>query len=226
MEEQQRQLFALMVMAEENQKAVSAALEGMQTERTHLAGVITHIATVADSVKQAADTAIPALQTAVGKAIMQCVAQSIAHISEEASQSMHNATAPVVEKLSSAVNATHAAEKQLKNASQWFAWKWVAIAAGGMMGVCLLAWMSVAWQRHQINELTEQKSLLQNDILTLQSAVAVLEKKGARIKLSRCSPENRLCVEIASNQGNEQENWQGSWRNSKTGQQFIIPKGY
>lgn len=44
--------------------------------------------------------------------------------------------------------ATGEAEGSLRRAGAWFAWKWVALAAGGMAGVCVAAYVTLAWQVH------------------------------------------------------------------------------
>lgn len=98
-----------------------------------------------------------------------------------------------------------------------------------------VAWISVAWERHQIEGLSEQKSALQEEVAQLQMQTAQLQtqadelaKKGARIRLSQCGAGNRLCIEAASNQGpaEGQAKWQAPWNNPKTGQGFVIPRGY
>jgi hypothetical protein len=76
--------------------------------------------------------------------------------------------------------------------------------------------------------LAEQKSALQEEVAKLQTQADELAKKGARIKLTQCGADKRLCIEAASNQGpaEGQAKWQAPWINPKTGQQLVIPRGY
>jgi hypothetical protein len=45
----------------------------------------------------------------------------------------------VLGRLAGVASAAAQAEGTLRNAASWFAWKWVAMAAGGLAGVCLAA---------------------------------------------------------------------------------------
>jgi hypothetical protein len=98
-------------------------------------------------------------------------------------------------------------------------------AAGGIAAVLLVGWLAVWWERHEIDSLSEQKIELQNDVAELQASVAVLEKKGGRIKLRGCG--GRLCIESNSDQGEGAEKLAASnWSDEETGVSLVIPKGY
>ena len=98
-------------------------------------------------------------------------------------------------------------------------------AAGGLVGVCLVAYASLAWQLHQVSSLREEKAALQADVAQMQASVAALERKGGRIVLSTCG--GRLCIEASSNQGQGAEQWKGAnWSNKENGVQLVIPRGY
>ena len=234
MDEARKQIFGLMAVAEEHRKAIKTAIEGLTAERAALAkerGALTQAAAnvsgVAGDVRRAAAESIPAIQKAAGDAAGNAVRDSLVGAAETAATALGVAAKPVIGSLSGVVKAAGEAEGRLRSAGAWFAWKWVAVAAGGMAGACLLAWASILWQRHQVESLTEEKAALLGEVDELRAGVAALAKKGGRIKLSLCGPDtDRLCVEAASDQGGGQTNWRGSWNNAKSGQQFVIPKGY
>jgi len=95
----------------------------------------------------------------------------------------------------------------------------------GLVGVCLVAYASLAWQLHQVSSLREEKAALLGDVAQLQANVAALEKKGGRITMTTCG--GRLCIEASSNQGEGAEKWKGGvWSNKETGVQLVIPRGY
>ena len=174
----QQQLFGLMAVAEEHQKAVKAAIDGLTAERAALAKeraavaqAAASVAGVAGDVRKAAADAIPAMQRAAGEAAK-----------------------PVIGSLSGVVQAASDAEGSMRNAGAWFAWKWVAVAAGGLVGVCLVAYVSLAWQLHQVSNLREEKA-------ELEANVADLAKRGGRAKLEKCGDQNRLCVRIDKSAG-------------------------
>ena len=130
----------------------------------------------------------------------------------------------MIGRLSGVVQAARDAEGSMRRAGAWFAWKWVAVAAGGMVGVCLLAYMALAWQLLQVRSLGNEKTALAADVVQLQANVAALEKRGGRIVLSTCG--KRLCIEASSNQGKGAEKWKGVWENKERGITFVIPRGY
>lgn len=233
----QQQLFGLMAVAEEHQKAVKAAIDGLTAERAALAKeraavaqAAASVAGVAGEVRKAAADVVPAIQKAVGEAVGASVRQSLAGASQTASTALETAVKPILGKLSSVVQAAGEAEGKLNTATESFGWKWAAVAsivaAGAIVTVLAVAWGATWYQRHQVESLGEQKAALQADVAQLQASVDALEKKGGRIKLNRCGSDNRLCVEIAPNQGKGMEDFNGSWQDDKGNRRFVIPKGY
>jgi hypothetical protein len=121
-------------------------------------------------------------------------------------------------RLTGVATAAEQAEGKLRNAGAWFAWKWVAVAFGGLAGVCLVAYASLWWQMHQIESLSEQKA-------ELEANVALLEKRGGKIKIQNCG--GRLCIEASTNQGKGKTDWSGTWQ-TRDGNEtpLVIPRGY
>ena len=224
MDEKEQKLFGLMAVAQDQQKAVQTALEGLATERAALVQATASVAGVADEVRKATAEAVPAMERAAEKAVSASVEQSLAGASEAAADALAEAAKPVMGSLSGVVQAAYDAEGSMRRAGAWFAWKWVAVAAGGMVGACLLAYMSLAWQLHQVRSLGNEKTALAADVVQLQANVAALEKRGGRIVLGTCG--KRLCIEASSNQGKGAEKWKGVWENKESGITFVIPRGY
>jgi hypothetical protein len=199
----QQQLFGLMALAEEHQKAVQAAIHGLAEERAALAKeriavvqAAASVAGVAGEVRKAAADVIPALKRATGEAVGTSVKQSLAGTTDAAVQALEEATKPVIGRLSGVVQAAGEAEGSMRRAGAWFAWKWVAVAGGGAVGVCLLAYASLAWQLHQVESLREQKAALQDEVVQLQANANEWAKQGGRVKLERCGEASRLCVRV------------------------------
>jgi hypothetical protein len=118
--------------------------------------------------------------------------------------------------------------ERARGAMKWFSYRWVAIA--GLTLVLLSAlgfgvlWASLTWQRHELAELTEQRTALEADIAEMQVNAAALAKKGARIKIVDCG--GRLCIVASKNQTGSFSDWHGLWNNATTGQTMVIPNGY
>lgn len=199
----QQQLFGLMALAEEHQKAVQAAIDGLADERAALAEeraavaqAAANVAGVADAVRKAVADAVPALKRAAGEAVGASVRQSLAGAADAAVKALEEAAKPVIGSLSGVVKAAGEAEGSMRRAGAWFAWKWVAVAGGGAVGVCLLAYASLAWQLHQVNSLREEKAELQDEVVQLQANANEWAKQGGRVKLERCGDALRLCVRV------------------------------
>lgn len=221
----QQQLFGLMAVAEEHQKAVKAALDGLTAERAALAKERAAVAQAAASVAGVADEVRKAAAEAVGASVRQ----SLAGASDAAAKALSEASRPIVGQLSGVVKAAGEAEGKLSGAVAAFGWRWAMLAggaaAGGIVAVLLAAWLAVWWQRHQVESLSEQKAALLGEVAQLQANVAALEKRGGRIVLNSCG--GRLCVEASSNQGEGSEKWKGAvWSNKENGVQLVIPRGY
>jgi hypothetical protein len=196
--ETQNQLFPLMEAAEQQQKAVQKAIDGLAAERLAMAQVIPSINRVTDNVESAGMMAIQTIKRGAAEAVDAGVTAA-----------MTKATRPAVEQLTSVVSAAHQAEASMRNAGQWFAWKWVAVAAGGMLALVLTAWLTLLWPLYQITELTAE-------VAQLQANANDLAKRGGRIVLHTC--DGRLCVEVAKD-GRE-------WHDTKTGTPLAIVRGY
>jgi hypothetical protein len=214
--DEQQQIFGLMAIAEEHQKAVAAAIAGLAAERAALAKERALLAQVAQGIQKATSDAVSA-----------AVRQSLAGASETAAKALGDAAMPVIGKLSGVVQAASDAEDSMRKAGQWFAWKWVAVAGGGLAGVCLVAYVALAWQLHEVGSLSDEKARLAAAIVRERATVAGLDKAGGRVVWNTCG--GRLCFEVSSNQGTYSNGTPlplGSWTTNKRHVPLVIPKGY
>jgi hypothetical protein len=186
----------------------------------------------AAAVEQAATNAAPSLQNATREAVCSAMTDSFVDASKMAVAAFKDAFKPMLSTLTSLASTIGSAKTQLHGATASFGWKWALIAsttlASTLAVFMLSAWLAVAWQRHQVTLLGEQKAELQSDITQLQAQADMLEKKGGRITLSHCGPDNRLCIQITPNQGKApgQTNFKGSWESHDREWGFVIPQGY
>src|SRR5260363_300969 len=205
------ELFGMMKVAKAQQETVETCLRALTAERIALAKERAALAQQTEAVRQAASAVLVVIRKAVGEAVGVSMKEALAGISGEAVK-------PVIARLSSVVQTAGQTESALRKAGQWFAWKWVAVAAGGLMGVCLFAYAALAWQLHQVKNLRAEKA-------QLQANVAMLEKRGGKMVILNCG--GRLCIEASRNQGKGAERWKGAnWRNEENGAALVIPRGY
>jgi ABC-type transporter Mla subunit MlaD len=208
----QQQLFGLMAVAEEHQKAVKAVLDRLTAERATLARerdavaqAVASVSGVAGEVRKAAAEIIPALQEAAGEAIDASVRQSFTGASETAAKALGDASRPIIAQLSGVVKAAGDAEGKLSGAVAAFGWRWAMLAggaaAGGILTVLLVTWLMVWWQRHQVEELTGQKAALVSEVAQLQAQAGDWARRGGRARLDKCGDAARLCVRVDKSTG-------------------------
>ena len=198
-------LGAMFAVMEEQQAAVQVAIAGMAQERKAMAAVI-------DSIKGTSGT----LQQATGDAAARAVVESIGQAPKTA-----------VAALNQAVGALDEAAGQVRSAGAWLTFKAAASVAGVGLVMVLAVYalghfmLPSEADRQEVEQLRAEKAQLETNI-------ANLAKRGGRIKLERCGPANRLCVEItpAQGEGQGQADFQGAWLSNDRRHQYVIPKGY
>lgn len=180
--EREEQIFGLIGVADEQQKAVQEALEGLKAERAAVAKERVVLITVANDVRRAAAEGVAAMQRAAGEAVGAEVRRSFG------------------EHLDGVVKAAGEVEDKLSGAVAAFGWRWALLAggaaAGGIAALLLAAWVTVWWQRGQVEGLAERKAALTEEVAQLQGQANDWAKRGGRAKLDVCGEERRLCVQV------------------------------
>jgi len=199
-----------------------------QTTDKLLAELRNHVAALEAATKSAKD-ASPAIQKAVGEAARKAVADSLSEAPKTSLEAFKAACQPVFTAMNEATEAVDDAKGQLRSAGAWFSWQVAVIAAGLVAVAGVLGWAGIAWERHQVAALQEQKAVLQQDVAELDAKVAALAKRGGRIQITSCTDSvgvERLCVQVSPNQGKGYEQYKAPFSNSTSGAQFVVPQGY
>lgn len=196
------QLSMLYAAALEQQETAMEAMEAMAQERAKLAAVI-------ESIKNASSS----LQTATGSAASKAVTETLAQAPKTA-----------VTALSTATEALEDAVVKVRDAGAWISWKFAMVFV--LTGAAAVL-TNYAIGRFTLPDRAEVEAL-RLEKAELEANITDLTKRGGRMKLERCGPENRLCVLITPKQGaaQGQNDFQGSWLSSDGRQRFVIPHGY
>lgn len=181
--ESQEQVFGLITVAEEQQKAVQEAIEGLKAERAALARE----------------------RAALSQAVGASVSQALGGASEVAAKAFGEASKPFMSQLSGVMKVAGEAEGKLLGAVKAFGWRWALLAfsasAGGIMAAVCVSSMTVWWERHEVEGLKEQKAALMSEVGQLQAQASEWAKRAGRAKLEKCGESARLCVRVNKNIG-------------------------
>jgi hypothetical protein len=238
--EHDKQLRQLFELAEDNQLAVQDAIacltaerEAFTKERMALTKSAVNSAEVSDTLRRTTAQAIPAIEAAAEKAIQTSMERVLGLTTDAASQAWGNAATPVIERFTNVVQMANTVDERVKKAGYRYAWQWSALAALGVLATVVVAVVGVqqlktqqAEVQHQQEELRAQRAAFSEEMARMQASVTFLEKKGGRIQLSKCGPEQRLCIEVTPDQGNGRNNFRGVWSDATHERSFVIPKGY
>lgn len=230
--DQSQKLAILLTMAEE-QTAANAALQAELKAQIAALTRATQAANQAvEAVKLAANDVQPAVKSGAAQAVKAGVGASLQYVGDDTKTALENALKPIIGGLAGAARSANDVEAKLDRVTASFGWRWAllagGIAAGTILSVAAIVWATLAYQRHQLDDLAEKKTELTQEVARLQTNLDKLAQRGGRIKLSSCGPKNRLCVQLEPKQGDDadQKDFKGAWYSEDGKRRFVIPMGY
>lgn len=203
MDDEILKIYSLMKSTEDQLAALQHATDALMVERNALAqeraalkttlteqangvkAAATNVQAVAAYLHEAAQATTPTLQKAVREAVAASMRETLTQTSTVAVNALETASRPFLAQLVGVTTAAQAAEATLKNAGRWFAWKWMAVAAGGLAGVLLIAFLAIqamAWSQEsaftaQQQALLQARDQWQAHVVRLQETAEALEKR-------------------------------------------------
>ena len=198
--ETEKQLFGLLALAEEQQKTIATALEGLARERAALAQAASSAASAVEAVKRTVAEVGPSLQAVVGDGVRSAMQRALAGVPEAVATSLQAAGQPLVGRLAEVVTSAGEAESRLRRAVAGFGWKWLALVfsatVAGLLVMALGAWTFTVWQQRDVAALAVQKQALSAEVAELQAGADKWAKKAGRATLTTCGEKKRLCVTL------------------------------
>ena len=187
-------LYGLMEVAERQQAAVQAALDGLAAERAALARE-----------REALAREVAGLQAGTQGAVRAAVADSLAGAAVEGAAAVQAATGPLLARLDGVAEQAGQADAALRDVMAWATWRllgWVAAAAallvlGGWLASTLVLW----WDTDAIGAARVEKAQLQAEVAEIKANRDEWVKTGALAKLERCGPKVRPCVRVDERAG-------------------------
>ena len=184
-------IFGLLALAEDQQTAVRAGVEGMALERAAMAKERVALVQQTEAMKKLADEltktvlkALPQMAQASAMAAKAAVEKALAGAAETSTQAATLAAKPTLASLSGAVQSANAVQLALKKAVKDFArkWTWVAASAtaGAILAAALVSWGLVWWQRQELQSLAAERDKLSAEVNALQGQADQTRRNGAR----------------------------------------------
>jgi len=194
MSETEQRLYELLLLAETNQGAVKAMLDGvaaereaLRQERTALAGQVTE------------------LQKQLREAVATAVTTSLAGAADGVVDTVESKTGNLEGKVGSLTGRIANAEIAVQQLINWASWRLLGLVVGVLVVLGVFGWLVSAgvqwWDTKTIAQDLNEKDQLQQEIANLQANQASWVQAGMLDKITRCNPGNRPCVAVDETAG-------------------------
>lgn len=181
----EQELFALMAIAQEQQKAVDAALSKLALRQIELDALIVRANKAAVGIEQASQSAASTIQKATQSAVEQGIKAALERVSEQTRSTLGQAINPATNALKEVTELVIDTDKRLHRTKNSLSWKFSAILT---MALCMLF----------VTAMVLAKLFVPNpeEIADLRATVADLERRGGKVQLNTCGDDRRLCAKI------------------------------
>ncbi len=204
MSETEDRLYGLMEIAERQQAAVQAALDGLAAERAALGRE-----------REALARGVRDLQLGTQGAVRSAVTDSLAGAATEGVAAVQAATKPLLGRLAGVTAEAGQAEAALRQVVLWASWRLLGWVMAGVAGLVLLGWLASTlvlwWDTGTIAAAQVQKAQLQAQVAELQANYDGWVKAGMLGKIIRC-PGNRPCLRVDESAGAFQSEGHNDYR--------------
>lgn len=179
----EQDLYTLMVLAQDHQKAADEALKKLEDREVALNAVIARAGTAVEEMNKAGYASARIIEQATRIAVEKAVQAALASVQQQTQSTLGDSVTPAVKALQGVTARAEKAEESLHQAASSISWKWAAIWVATS---CVLLASIVALSMLLVPS--------PNEIAALRANVAALESRGGKINLTTCG--KRLCAEI------------------------------
>ena len=182
-------LYGLMEIAERQQAAVQAALDGLAAERVALARE-----------REALARGVRDVQIGAQGAVRSAVADSLAGAATEGGAAVQAATGPLLSRLAGVAEQAGQADAALRDMVAWASWRLLGWMVAAVASLVLLGWLASTlvlwWDTGAIAAARVEKRQLQMEVAEMQANRDEWVKAGMLGKVERCNPGNRPCIRV------------------------------
>ncbi len=187
-------LYGLVEIADRQQAAVQAALEGLAAERAALARE-----------REAFARQVQGLQAGVQGAARAAVAEGLAGAAVEGVAAVQAATGPLLSRLGRVAEQAGQADVALRGVVAWASWRLLGWMAATVAALVLVGWLASTlvlwWDTGAIAAARVEKRQLQMEVAEMQASRDEWARAGFLAKLERCGPMRRSCVRVNEGAG-------------------------
>ena len=204
----EQELFGLMAVAQEQQRAASEALQKLEERHVQLHALIARAGTAVEEMNKAGQASALIIEKATRIAVEKAVQAALASVQQQTQSTLGDSVTPALKALQGVTARAEQAEESLHQAASSISWKWAAIWASTS---CMLLASIVGLSMLLVPS--------PNEIADLRADAAALEAQGGRVQLSVCGDSKRLCARIdpKAEKGDQY---------GQNGQRWMILQGY
>ena len=181
----EQDLYTLMVVAQDQQKAASDALQKLEDRQVALNVVIARAGTAVEEMNKAGHASALIIEKATRIAVEKAVQAALANVQQQTQSTLSDSVTPAVKALQGVTARAEQAEESLHQAASSISWKWAAIWVSTS---CVLLASIVGLSMLLVPS--------PNEISDLRANVAALEARGGKVQISTCGPKSRLCARV------------------------------
>ena len=181
----EQELFGLMAVAQEQQKAAVVAIERLEAQRAGLEHTVEQARAAVREMEMAGKASALIIEKATRIAVSEAVSSALVAVRDETVKTLGGSVKPAVNALDGVTARALQAEQRLNQAAASFSWQWGALWAG-TAALLLLVVLAVV-----LILVPSPK-----EIADLRAKAEYLEEKGGKVVLTECGPKKRLCAEI------------------------------
>lgn len=181
----EQELFGLMAIAQEQQKAAAVALEQLEAQRADLDRTIERAKAAVLEMEKAGHASALIIEKAARIAVSEAVGSALMHVRDETVSTLGRSVDPAVRALAGAAGRAESAGEELRDVASSISWKWA--------GICTFASCMLLVTVVGVSMLLVPTP---GEIARLRANVENLEDRGGKVVLTECGPKGRLCAEI------------------------------
>ncbi len=194
MSETEDRLYGLMEIAERQQAAAQAALDGLAAERAALGRE-----------REAWRASVRGSAARHAGAVRAAVTDSLAGAATEGVAAVQAATKPLLGRLAGMTAEAGQAEAALRQVVLWASWRLLGWVMAGVAGLVLLGWLASTlvlwWDTGRSRRRRCRRRSCRHEVAELQANHDGWVKAGMLGKLERCGPKARLCIRVDEGAG-------------------------